>query len=266
MGEALAKHNKNSGVADGADATKVRPQADWNDKHIFTGGVDGNMPVYDGSVGSHLNFLNFVGVNLTNRTGGGVVAGDVCAASTANDNSAVLDDTVNSFKKFYVAQATIADATAGLFGRSGPMTVKSTGTINRGEYVRKSATTKAVETTGVTMGAGIQPPVGSLGVALSAAAGGFVTVDWFGFTVGVWWKGATPSIRLTGTEASAKDVLITENAGILSIQRNDGTEGSPTWTDILKIDLPNNKIRPTGQLRLDLETGARLVLPSTYAT
>lgn len=57
------------------------------------------------------------------------------------------------------------------------------------------------------------------------------------FTGDVSLKKASPAVRWIGTEGSAKDTRIIENGGFLSVQRNDGTEGSPTWVDILRIDL-----------------------------
>jgi len=42
-------------------------------------------------------------------------------------------------------------------------------------------------------------------------------------------KGATPFLRLIGTEASAIDTRLVESGGTLQTQRNSGTEGTPTW-------------------------------------
>jgi hypothetical protein len=82
-------------------------------------------------------------------------------------------------------------------------------------------------------------------------------------------KRSVPYVRLLGQESSGRDVRIVENAGLLSIQRNDGTEATPSWVDLVIVDLVNNRVRPTGQLRLDIDTAARLVLPvgaNKYAT
>jgi hypothetical protein len=43
-------------------------------------------------------------------------------------------------------------------------------------------------------------------------------------------KGSSPFHRLIGTEASAKDVRAVESGGLLLIQENTGSEGSPSWT------------------------------------
>lgn len=55
-------------------------------------------------------------------------------------------------------------------------------------------------------------------------------------------KGSSPFKRLIGTEASAKDVRVVEDAGILKVQHNTGTEAAPTWTDRFWIDLSNGQI------------------------
>lgn len=46
-----------------------------------------------------------------------------------------------------------------------------------------------------------------------------------------WFKGASPNIRLVGTEGNAKDWRIIEDGGVIKLQQNTGTEGSPTWSD-----------------------------------
>lgn len=120
-------------------------------------------------------------IYLTNQTGGSLASGDVVALDLNNDGGVALDDTLGSLRPFVVAQASIASAALGEFGRGGVLTAKAQGTINRGEYVKKSATSKAVETTGVVFAANAFEPRGALGVALTAAAAGLVTVLWFAF-------------------------------------------------------------------------------------
>jgi hypothetical protein len=123
-----------------------------------------------------------LGITLTNKTGGSLVAGDVVAFDTANDSAVALGDTVGSFKPFVVALASINNNASGLF--SLPDTVVSgvaaQGSIARGEYVRKSATSKKVEGTGVLYANTQIPPSDSLGWALTAAAAGVVTVSFHG--------------------------------------------------------------------------------------
>jgi len=119
---------------------------------------------------------------LTNRTGAGVVAGDVVALSASNAASVALSDVVGSHETFVVAQDSLANVAEGEFARAGLVSCKSTGTINNGEYIRKSATTKAVESTGIPVTDGLRPPDGAIGYAAGAASGGFVVAMLYGFT------------------------------------------------------------------------------------
>ncbi len=52
------KHRKTSGVADGVDTTKVRPQSDWNDEHVFSGGSNGDVLVRDTGQSDGANWTN----------------------------------------------------------------------------------------------------------------------------------------------------------------------------------------------------------------
>lgn len=125
----------------------------------------------------------YEGETATNRTGGQVVLGDVCAWDAANDTSLVSDDTVGSLRTFAVAQGTIANGSPGEFTRAGVAQVKAQGTITRGEYIRKSATAKAAESTGVAQATAGGIPAGTIGVALTTAAGGFCLALLFGQTI-----------------------------------------------------------------------------------
>ena len=142
-----------------------------------------------GATKLNAHWHEYQAATLTNRTGGQVVLGDVCAYDTANDTSVVSDDTVGSLKVFAVAQATIANASAGEFARAGVCQIKAQGTITRGDYIRKSATAKAAESTGVALATAGQAPAGTIGLALTAAAGGFCIAALFGQTVAIVGNG-----------------------------------------------------------------------------
>ena len=135
----------------------------------------------------NLHWHDYEGVSLTNRSGGSTVAGDVHVVSGANDASAILGDTVNTYQKCVVAMAVISNNAAGEYARSGYISaIKSTGTINRGDWIRKSATTKCVESTGVNgLVSATAAPRGAIGIACAAASGGFVAAMLFD-------KAATP--------------------------------------------------------------------------
>lgn len=176
----MLKHDFQSAVADGADATKVRPQSNWNDEHKWDGGALGQHPMRSAAVDG-ADWVDGDGCSLTNQTGGALAAGDVVAISLVNNSAVDLVDVVASVRRFVVAYAAISSAAAGPFMRSGPIAgVKAQGAIARGNYVTKSATSKAVEDTGIA--ASSAPPTGALGIALASAAGGVVTVLWFDMT------------------------------------------------------------------------------------
>lgn len=138
------KHVFQSAKSDGADATLVRP-SNWNADHDL-------------------------GKELTNRSGGGLISGDVVALSTANDESVLLSDVASNQRQYVVAMATIADTALGLFATPGDVwTVKVAGATTRGNWLVKSATTKALDDSGVAHTS--PPPVGALAIALGSTVG-----------------------------------------------------------------------------------------------
>ena len=56
----------------------------------------------------------------------------------------------------------------------------------------------------------------------------------------VLMKMATPYVRFIGTEGSAVDYRLAETAGSMKLQKNTGTEGTPSWSDLLDIDSSGN--------------------------
>lgn len=147
-----------SAKADGADATKVRP-SNWNAEHR-------------------------IGNELTNRTGGQIVSGDVVGVDEGNNESVKLRDTLSSQAPFVVAMETIANLAAGLFAAAGmAWTIQCAGAVTRGNWLVKSATTKAVEDAGLAS-ASTPAPLGALGVALTNSVGAGTVVCLLGGTGG----------------------------------------------------------------------------------
>lgn len=176
-------HKFVSGKADGADPTFVQPSK-WNQPEAVSAGADGQIMVRDSGATEGAAWVNCVTASLTNGTGGAAAVGDVAALSLAADSTVVLDDTVSSLRKFVVALQTPAGAAAGAYAISGNVTgVKAQGAIAAGQYVRKSATSKAVEDAGVAVSSSARPPIGTIGFATTAAAGGFVNIFLFPRTV-----------------------------------------------------------------------------------
>lgn len=166
-----------SGKANGADPTFVQP-SNWNAGEVISAGADGQRAIRDSGNTHGASWIDCETGSFTNNTAAGAAAGDVVAVSGVADKTVILEDTLASTKKFVVALQTPANAAAGAYGIAGPINgVKAQGAIAAGQFVRKSATTKAVEDAGVALGA--SPPTGALGFATTAAAGGFVNVFWF---------------------------------------------------------------------------------------
>jgi len=159
------KHTFTSAKADGADATLVRP-GNWNADHDLA-------------------------QELTNRTGGGIVSGDICALSAANDESVILSDVAANQRPYVVAMATIADTILGLFAGPGMVwTMRVAASTTRGNWLVKSATSKAADDSGV---AGTNPPpLGTIGLALTGTVGAGTVVALIGDTTyaGLGFKGA----------------------------------------------------------------------------
>lgn len=180
------KHRRNSGLpADSANPAEIQP-SNYADSHVF-GGFAADRQAFlskgantDGWDADWL-YHSDVFMAALNGTGGALAQGEVVAVS-AVAGTLGLDDTPASLSLFAVCvEVALAPGVAGRFS-TGPLipSVKCKGSITTGHYVVKSATTKAIEDSGVALGTAVQPPSGALGVAMSGSAGdGFVAVLWF---------------------------------------------------------------------------------------
>lgn len=179
----------------------------------------GGVPAYTDPAGTLI---------LTNKTGGSLVNGDVVTFDTANDSAVALDDTQWSTRPFLVCLESIANNSSGRFlfqGRT--TTVNVTGTITRGDYVRKSATSKKVEDLGLSHAiAGRGRPYGALGIALTADAAGVATIYWFGIppVSGVMAAQLSESTTASGAQVdlvtfSNLNIPATANWTIYGLQR-----------------------------------------------
>lgn len=78
---------------------------------------------------------------------------------------------------------------------------------------------------------------GTTSWALGLDDGTFALIDGTrDFTGDIKVRKSTPAVRLCGTEASANDVLIREQTGVLYFYKNTGSEGAPTWTEFFNIN------------------------------
>jgi hypothetical protein len=114
-------------------------------------------------------------VFLTNRTGVTLVVGDVVAVDAGSATSVELGDVIRSKRVFAVARSAPADLALGVFAQTGVNPVKVQGTVAIGRYLVKSATTRALEDSGISVETGGLAPPGAVAVSLSADAAGLAT-------------------------------------------------------------------------------------------
>ena len=181
-------------------------------------------------------------VQLTNKLDAALTAGDVVGLDKDCDRSVVARNAQGCVAIFVVAPAAIGDDCLALFHLTGLIqNVKSTGTIARGQYVRKSATAQAVEDAGVAMAVG-SPPAGTIGVAVTAAAASLVDVIFWGQPS----AGATDRILelspLSAAFAGAECApLFVRNLGVhgheYTLDYDDVNESCATWERVLPAGL-----------------------------
>lgn len=224
----IGRHKFASGVADTTNPAIVNA-TDWNGDEL-------------------------IGWVLTNRTGGTLAAGDVVAIDAANDQSVVLADTQGAIRQYVVLVSalpsssshtpgtTINDTNLGIFLPTGVALVKVAGATTRGRYLRKSATAKALEDTGVA-GSSL-PPHGAIGVAIEGSGGaGTIKAIFYGlprsseaFPVGSVYiavVGTDPATLLgygTWTAIGAGRVLVGQDTGDTDFDTLEEVGGSKTQT------------------------------------
>jgi hypothetical protein len=174
-------------------------------------------------VGSAISPSVFV---LTNHAGVGVVAGDIVTIDPSHDSSVILGDTAGSYDPYLVSLDATANLGTGRFQMGGLATANVTGVITRGHFLRKSASTKALEDLGIAMAATTAWPNGAVGVALQSAAGpgsALIAVLLFGLTV------TTTSGVLTTTG----DLLTVDQSGNV-VRHGIGANGTVPIADSTK--------------------------------
>jgi hypothetical protein len=175
------------------------------------------------------------GVTLLNNTGGTLLAGNAVSFDATTDRAVALSDLSGSLVDFVIALGTIAPGASGPFAQQGVViTVTTQGAVVRGNYVRKSATTLAIEDTGTAMASGTEAPSGAIGVALSAAAGpgaGTCSVYLIGATVGGGGASLLSGARVYNTAGQTFSGLSSAAITFNTARYNRGTMwaiGSPT--------------------------------------
>lgn len=219
-----------SAITDAGVAGELGPN-EWNESRKFGAGSAGHTIARDPAETLGAVWVNHGPISLMNRTGAALAAGDVVKLDSANDASVVLGDTLGNLNSFVVAAAAINSLALGRFARAGVIACLAQGAITRGDYVKKSATSKAVETTGTAVGSGISAPQGSLGIAVTAAAGSVVTVYLFGQTVTE--RTLTAGAGLANTAAGAGDTLAYRDLGAKALRSTDQSINDATLTAVL---------------------------------
>lgn len=199
-------HVFSSGVADIADTAQVLA-SDWNATHVLAD-------------------------EMTNRTGGTLSIGDVVAIDTANNESVVADDTQGKVRPYLVTVGaisgriltTVSNLSLGFFTDVGTLTTKVTGVITRGNYLRKSATSKALEDTGVSSD-GNPPPLGALAISEASDAGPGPT------TLAVKWGGGLGGSSKLLLKAASANIPATGGATLVRV---DAT--AETWYELQYTD------------------------------
>ena len=169
-------------------------------------------------------------IRLTNQTGVSLVAGDVVGIATANNKAVVLADTLQTKVPLVVALEAITNTSSGLFAFGGLVnTLNVTGTVTRGDYLWKSATTKVAADSATIISATTSPPLGAFAVALSADSGGACSAYLFPASAGSG-GGGTKYIPLSLEGARPADGTGSGNAApapALEVSATAQTTNSP---------------------------------------
>ena len=106
-------------------------------------------------------------LTMTNRTGVVVGIGAAASPDPANDNSTILNDVKGTLRPLVFAYESIPNITQGKWVVDGIHPVLVQGPVTRLHYLRKSATTMALESTGVSATTIAARPPGTVGIAVS---------------------------------------------------------------------------------------------------
>lgn len=162
-------------------------------------------------------------VTLTNKSGGALVAGDVCVIDTTTDEAATTTTSAASVLKVYVSAESIANNAAGKFYSAGfcPLATPSA-SVTRGRYLFTHTVAKQCAEN-ATYGSG------AFGVILKS--------------------GTTPSVWLFGTTAQGTGGTFGGTTGSTdnAVLRADGTGGATIQSSLATVDDSGTVNIPTGQ-------------------
>ena len=163
-------------------------------------------------------------VTLTNNSGGGLVAGDVCVQDTSADEKVTTTTSAASVLKVFIAAETIASGAAGKFYESGycPL-VNVNASVTRGRFLFTHTVAKQAAEN-ATYGAGAFGKILKSGTTPSAII-----------------YSATAQVAGSGTIGGSSGS--TDNAVI----RADGTGGVTVQSSLMTVDDSGTPNIPTGQ-------------------
>lgn len=163
---------------------------------------------------------------FTNSSGGASVLGDVETFPTGAAKAYLHGDTVRSLQPYIAVNAAISSAADGPVITAGAASVLAQGTVTSGNYIRKSATTKAIEDTSIAANATNPIPFGAIGIALTTGTNAVISAYLFGMTrnpligagdavSGNWIAGASGLLysdaTQAGTPASTVETTLSTN-------------------------------------------------------
>lgn len=126
--------------------------------------------IYNTDIIDNISYLDdSVEPDLTNKSGGSVVAGDVVIQSTGTASSFTTTTTANATNVIGVVMESIANDASGRVARHGVVTVNVTGSVAIGDYLTTSTTVKLAKSVGSSL------TIGSFAIALTADSGGTCT-------------------------------------------------------------------------------------------
>lgn len=178
-----------------------------------------SVPIFNSTGGGSLS-------TVLNSSGAGSVLGDIVRIPQGAANAYALSDTVRSLEPYISVNGTVSSGSSGPTVPQGIASALYQGLVTSGNYIRKSATTKAVEDTGIAANATNPIPFGAIGVALTTGTTVVGTVYLFGMTrnplvgagdavSGNWIAGASGLLysdaTQTGTPANTSETTLSTN-------------------------------------------------------
>lgn len=198
---------------------------------------------YDAILSALLFLGRIPNPSLTNKSGGALAAGDVVIIDASNDSAVTTTTTAAKIQMVGVAMESILNNAAGRIAFAGKVSVKVTGTVNRGEFLE----TSTVAGSAISVGTG--KTQNSFAMALTASSGGYCTALILPAAVGRDIRFA----RATADQTVANNTLTASTYLTISIGANEN------WLFVILPKITTSNTTPGGQMALDVPTSATLL-------